>query len=98
MDRDQVLTILRERAGDLQSAGVRHLRLFGSVARDEATVQSDVDLMAEFEPTKKLTLVTVGRLQADLADWLGTSVDLSSAGWMPETVRTKALAEAVLVF
>ncbi len=77
---------------------MRHLRLFGSGARDEATAQSDIDLMAEFEPTKKLTLVTVSRLQSDLADLLGTNVDLASAAWMPEPVLSKAMAEAVLVF
>jgi len=38
MDRDRILAILRSHAPELQAAGLTHLRLFGSVARGEATL------------------------------------------------------------
>jgi predicted nucleotidyltransferase len=72
--------------------------VFGSVARDEASSASDVDLLADFDQSKRMTLVKVGSLQNRLSQMLGAPVDLSSPDWMREPVRTKALREAVIAF
>jgi uncharacterized protein len=98
MDKHYVIMILREHEPELKAAGIVHLRVFGSVARDEATSLSDVDLMAEFDQSKRLTLVKIGNLQNRLTDLLGARVELSSPEWMREPVRSKALREAVLAF
>jgi hypothetical protein len=98
MDKESILAVLRTNAPELRSAGLVHLRLFGSVARGEANSHSDVDLLAEFDRSRRITLVTVGGLESHLADLLGSKVDLSSADWMREPVRTRALREAVLAF
>jgi predicted nucleotidyltransferase len=98
MDKDRIIVILREHAPELRAAGLVHLRVFGSVARGEASPQSDVDLMADFDRSKRLTLLTVGRLERRLGDLLGLKVDLSAAEWMKEPVRKQALREAVIAF
>jgi len=98
MDTRHVIEILRAHEAELKAAGIVHLRLFGSVARGEASGHSDVDLMAEFDATKRLTLVKIGSLQGRLTDLLGAPVELSSSEWMQEPVRSKALHEAVLAF
>jgi len=48
MKRDEVLTILATHREQLEKLGVKSLSLFGSVARDEARFDSDVDLLVEF--------------------------------------------------
>ncbi len=48
MKRDDVMTILDKHKTDLTHFGVQSLRLFGSVARDEAANDSDVDLLVGF--------------------------------------------------
>jgi uncharacterized protein len=98
MDKDHVISKLRAHEQELRAAGIVHLRVFGSVARGETSPRSDVDLLAEFDKSKHLTLVSVGSLQSRLADILGVDVDLSSEDWMREPVRTKALSEAGLAF
>lgn len=98
MDKHYVIMTLREHEPELKAAGIVHLRVFGSVARDEASSLSDVDLMAEFDKSKRLTLVKIGSLQNRLTDLLGARVELSSPEWMREPVRSKALREAVLAF
>ncbi len=45
MRRDEVLAVLRAHKSDLERFGVRSLALFGSVARDEAGPDSDLDLL-----------------------------------------------------
>ena len=98
MNRQHIIATLRKHEPELRAAGIIHLRLFGSVARDEAADNSDIDLMADFDKSKRLTLVKVGSLQSRLADMLGGNVDLCSPEWMKEPVRSKAMREAVIAF
>jgi predicted nucleotidyltransferase len=74
------------------------LAVFGSVARGDSSTESDVDLLADFDKTKRYTLLTMGRLENRLADLLGTKVDLSSPEWLKESVKDQVLREAVLAF
>jgi predicted nucleotidyltransferase len=98
MDKERIIMILREHAPELKAAGLIHLRLFGSVARGEANAQSDVDLLADFDQSKRVTLVTVGSLENRLRNLLGAKVELSSVEWMREPIREQALREAVVAF
>jgi predicted nucleotidyltransferase len=98
MDRERILGILRTHEPELKAAGLVHLRVFGSVALGEANSESDVDLLADFDKAKRITLVTVGSLEHRLGDLLGTKVELSSADWMREPLRKQALREAVVAF
>jgi predicted nucleotidyltransferase len=98
MDKRAVIQTLRMHEPELRAAGILHLRLFGSVARGEASVHSDVDLMADFDRSKRLTLVTMARLENRLSDLLGVKVDLAPSDSMREAVRTRAVREAVNAF
>lgn len=98
MDKRQVIQTLRAHEPELRAAGIVHLRLFGSVARDEASSASDVDLMADFDRSKRLSLVSMAHLENRLTDLLGVKVDLSSADSMRDPVREEAVREAVLAF
>jgi predicted nucleotidyltransferase len=98
IDKQVVIERLRQREQELRAAGIVHLRVFGSVARDEASPVSDVDLLADFDNSRRMTLVKVGSLQGRLTKMLGVPVDLSSAEWRPEPVKSRALREAFLAF
>jgi predicted nucleotidyltransferase len=98
MDRTAVIAKLREHAPELQAAGLMHVRVFGSTARAESNDASDVDLLVDFDPARRQTLVTVGSLQSRLSELLNARVDLSATEWMREPVRTRAVAEAILAF
>jgi len=98
VDRDRILAILRSHAPELQAAGLAHLRLFGSVARGDATPQSDIDLVADFTPDARLSLLTLSGLRLQLCDLLGAEVDLSSATALKGPVRANVDREAVDVF
>jgi predicted nucleotidyltransferase len=98
MDRDSVLAKLREHAPELQAAGVIHLRLHGSLARGTASAASDVDLIAEFDPTKRLSLLDMVGIELYLSDLLGARVDLSPIHTLRPPVLERAASEAVLAF
>ena len=54
MTRDEMVNMLAERRDTLARLGVRSLALFGSVAREEAGPESDVDLLVDFDDHRLL--------------------------------------------
>ena len=98
MNRDEVISRLRSHEQELKAAGIVHLAVFGSVARGDNSPESDVDILADFDKTKRYTLLTMGRLENRLADLLGTRVDLSSPEWLKESVKNRVLGEAIFAF
>lgn len=73
--------------------GARDLRVFGSVARGEQSPESDIDLLADFEPGR--TLFDRGGLVVELSELLGTPVDVAAEGELRDHVREQARREAV---
>ena len=63
MRRDEALRRLKANAKRLQPYSVRHVAVFGSVARDEAQEGSDIDILVEFEPGARVGLFEFVRLQ-----------------------------------
>ena len=49
MKRARVVRLLAEHRDELAAMGVKSLAVFGSVARDEADRDSDIDLLAEIQ-------------------------------------------------
>ena len=98
MTRDRALAILRDHEAELKAHGVAHVRLFGSVARDEATDASDVDVLVDFAPDQAMTLRLLIGTEERLKSLLGTKVDVSREASMKELIRREALREAVVVF
>jgi len=96
--REEVIGKLRAHEPELKAAGIVRLAVFGSVARGDSSPESDVDLLADFDHTRRYTLLTLGRLESQLADLLGAKVDLSSPEWLKESVKNQVLREAILAF
>ena len=74
------------------------MRLHGSVARDEASAISDIDLIADLDPAKPVSLLDMVGLENHLSDLLGIHVDLSPSHTLKAPVAAKAADEAVLAF
>ncbi|MBW1818839.1 MAG: nucleotidyltransferase domain-containing protein, partial [Deltaproteobacteria bacterium] len=49
MTKQEIIDLLTSKMEELRRMGVSTLALFGSAARDQATVQSDIDLLIEFD-------------------------------------------------
>ncbi|MBI4903212.1 MAG: nucleotidyltransferase family protein [Acidobacteria bacterium] len=98
MNREEVITILRDHEGELRAAGVVRLSLFGSTARGDRRPESDVDLLAAFDNKRRLSLLDVIHIQNQIADLLGAPVDLLEEGTLKPRVQNSIDAEAVLAF
>jgi predicted nucleotidyltransferase len=99
MDRFTIIANLREHESELKAAGIEHLFLHGSYARGTAVREvSDVDVITEFAPGRRLTLLDMVAFENRLADMLGARVDLSPARGLKEPVAANAAREAILAF
>ncbi len=71
---EEYLQILRDKKNYLTNKyQIVHLALFGSVARNEQTEDSDIDICFE---SNSISLFTLCRLKSELEDLLGCTVDL----------------------
>ena len=98
LDKSAVIAKLRKHEPELKAAGIVRLSLFGSVARGDATTQSDIDLMGDFDGARGLTLFDMAGLEMRLGEILETRVDLSDRHMLKEPVRLRAEREAVVAF
>ncbi len=95
MEKETALAILRTHRADLQRLGVKSIALFGSVARDEATPDSDVDVLVDLgaSPTFDQYMTVLEFLE----DRLGTNVDLVTSGGLRPRVRPYVEREMIRV-
>ena len=96
MRRTEALAILKGHAGELtRRFRVRDLTLFGSVARDEATQDSDVDVLVEFDGPA--TFDRFMDLKFFLEEILSARVDLVTRAALRPRVRPVIDREAIRV-
>jgi predicted nucleotidyltransferase len=78
-----------------QAYGVKKVSLFGSYARGEADLQSDVDLLVEKGQAQGLEFVS---LKQDFEERLQRKVDLVTLSDLRDPIRTSALNEEVVLY
>lgn len=91
MTREEFFDRIGAYRPELVRAGVRRLGVFGSVSRDEAGPESDVDILVEFE--KVPDLLEFAALRERLAEILGRPVDLTTPQGLRQHLRTRVLRE-----
>ena len=97
MKRQEVIEVLSAHRQELRDMGVASLALFGSVARNEATDASDVDLLAEFD--RPIGLLHLIGAEQRIRDLLGAAhVHLVLRDSVIEELKEDILAEAINVF
>ncbi len=85
--RSQILAIAEKH-------GAYNVRVFGSVARGEATEESDIDFLVDYD-LEKITPWFPGGLLLDLEQLLNRKVDIATVDMLKERIRDRVLREAV---
>ena len=73
---------------------IRKLALFGSALREDYRPDSDVDVLVEFERGRPVGLIRLARIERELSELLGHSVDLNTEGFLSPYFRDQVLKEA----
>lgn len=96
MNKEEVLAALTRHQEQLETLGVKSLKLFGSVARDEAGPDSDIDFLVEF--TESGGLFQLFAVQHYLEDLFGCAIDLGTEDALREHLREPVLKEVIRAF
>lgn len=94
LTRASAVQRLEARTPEIRQLGVRRLALFGSVLRNAARPDSDVDLLVEFAPGQK-GLQRYLALAELLEATLGHPVELLTTESLSPFIGPRILAEAV---
>ncbi len=76
MNRDEAIGILKDHEGEIRARGVTRLSLFGSIVRNEARPDSDVDVVVDIEPGRKFSLINHASLRVLRCDIFGCAADV----------------------
>jgi predicted nucleotidyltransferase len=96
MQFKKIKSILTSHQKRLASLGTRHLSIFGSVARGDSGVRSDIDVLVDFDSKKGLFGFV--DLKLFLEEILGSKVDLVSTRALHPALKKRIVDEAKQIF
>jgi predicted nucleotidyltransferase len=94
----QTLKILRDHQAALQRRGVLHAAVFGSVARHEASEESDVDILIDLDSTYPIGVFAYATLKLYINELLGEKVDVVHRKTLKPLLRESITRDAVHAF
>ena len=96
MTGEKIKIILREHKDELRRKyGVLKIGIFGSYVRGEQEKDSDIDILVEFMPSEKMSLLEFVGLEIYLSELLGIKVDLVEKKALKPRIGKHILAEVV---
>jgi len=98
MNRDRAVNLLKRHEKEFHEAGIGALYIFGSVARNQASDDSDVDVFFDLNRPRGFTLFDLVAIQERMQDILGTKVDVMTRNGIHPRRRGRIEASAVRVF
>lgn len=98
VDLDELMARIKAREAELRLRGVRHLDVFGSMARGQARPDSDVDIAVDIEADRPFSLFRLEDTRLLLQDAVGRKVDLGEAADLRAPVREAYERDRVRVF
>ena len=82
----------------MRARGVLHADLYGSVARDQAGPDSDIDVVVEIAPGIPFSLLDQGYLCEILSEMAGRDVDVKPSADLPPELARRIAGDRYAVF
>lgn len=98
MRRNDAISILSRHEADIRARGVTRLALFGSIARDDARSDSDVDLLVDFEPPPGGSGLDYFGLPEFFSGLLGRDAEVVPRDHLKPFLKDAILGEALEIF
>ncbi|MDY6771371.1 MAG: nucleotidyltransferase family protein [Candidatus Nanohaloarchaea archaeon] len=96
LSRDAIHEELASNAGRIHELGVDRIGLFGSYSRDEATEDSDIDILVRFREGEK-TFANFMELKRFLEELFDRDIDLVTEQSVRESIQDRVLKEVEYV-
>ena len=98
MKRSEAIEKLKAKADAIKARGATSLYLFGSVARDEASDTSDLDLFIDYDPESDFNALDLVGIKLLLEDELHHSVDITTRDSLHPVLKSRIETNALRVF
>ena len=96
--QNKLLDLLQNKKEEIIAIANKHgafnVRVFGSVARNEASIDSDIDLLVDYALDDISDWFPAG-LKLDLEKLLGRQVDIVTESGLKERIKKRVLNEAI---
>ena len=93
--REDVVKLIKDHAPELAEFGISSLALFGSVARNESSESSDIDILVEF--AGRARFIPFMGLRAYLEDLLRARIDLATMEMIRPEIRESVARDLIRV-
>lgn len=102
MNKEEILNKLRELKPKYTQEGFIIKGLFGSYSRDEATDNSDIDILVESTPEFASTygfksISRINEIKQEISDVFGIDVDIADSTGMGKTAQKFIINKAIYV-
>ncbi len=98
MNKTAIITILQTKKEELQTRfGLEKLALFGSFSRDEATQDSDMDILFELKESTTFSLFDYLKLNKMLEETLEHKVDLVREAKLKDALKPYVYKDIIYV-
>ncbi|SCX29927.1 Nucleotidyltransferase domain protein [Agrobacterium sp. DSM 25558] len=98
MEKAVAIEELKRRADAVKRMGATTLYLFGSTARDEALISSDLDLFIDYDPAKRFSLFDLVGIKQFLEEELSVSVDVTTRTSLHPMLKGDIEQSAIRIF
>ncbi len=98
MDRDGILAVLKSAEPHLKARGVAHAAVFGSRARGDFDVASDVDVLVDLQSDRPLDLFGYVEVVQYIEELFPVPVDVANRATLKEAVRPTVERDAIYAF
>ena len=90
---------LEELASFCKEHGINKMAVFGSMLRDDYRPDSDVDILAEFDPAQIPTLLDIVEIEQELSRFFsGRKVDLRTPEDLSRYFRNQVVSDAEVLY
>ncbi|MEL6746235.1 MAG: nucleotidyltransferase domain-containing protein [Pseudomonadota bacterium] len=97
MHSQELVASIQNVGTQIRSQGVVELHIYGSVARDEHTGDSDLDVFVTLDPDTRFSLINLSTVALLLEDVTGLKVDITTRDALNQRLSQQIEAEAIRV-
>jgi hypothetical protein len=98
MQCEEIIARLKEFRSVLEAEGVAHLAIFGSRVRGDHRPDSDLDLLLDLDPSKRLSLLDIIGIEHMVTDTLGIRTQATVRSGVPARFAERIADDVVEVF